>query len=329
MSKDDTRLPPTDSTGDTPDTKLPKLTLVQKRAINASVEISLSPPEDIAYQHTVFCQTCLPYRNPGDDVRVWERRQGQVLLRVEAGSALNPETDQFEPLGLPFGPKSRLILSHLNSEALKKSSPVVEVEGSFTGFVKRVADPIKQGRSDPNGRELKVFKTQLSALAASTIRLGVKQEQRAITIKSDIIQAFDLWFPKDDRQRVLWPSVIQLSEEYFNSLAKHAVPLDERALFALAHSAMALDVYTWLAQRLHRIPANRPQFISWAALKAQFGEGYSELKFFRRVFMQTLRLVYSQYQTAQIEINGKGMTLFHSLPPVPPRGFVVKKPPEK
>jgi hypothetical protein len=295
--------------------------------MESGIDIAMSPPEDIAYQHTVFCQTCLPYRNPGEGVRVWERRQGQVLLRVEAGSALNPETDQFEQLGLPFGPKSRLILSHLNSEALKKSSPVVEVEGSFTGFVKRVADPIKQGRSDPNGRELKAFKIQLSALAASTIRLGVKQEQRAITIKSDIIQAFDLWFPKDDRQRVLWPSVIQLSEEYFNSLAKHAVPLDERALFALSHSAMALDVYTWLAQRLHRIPANRPQFIPWAALKAQFGDGYGHMNNFRRVFIQTLRLVHGQYQTAQFEIGTVGMRLFHSMPPVPPRGFVVKKPP--
>jgi hypothetical protein len=316
-------------TDNTQDKKQPKLTLVQKRVIESGIDIAMYPPEDIAYQHTVFCQTCLPYRNPGDEVRVWERRQGQVLLRVEAGSALNPETDQFEQLGLPFGPKSRLILSHLNSEALKKSSPVVEVEAHFTGFVKRIADPLKQGRSDPNGRELKIFKTQLSALAASSIRLGVKQEERAITIKSDIIQAFDLWFPKDDRQRVLWPSVIRLSEDYFNSLAKHAVPLDERALFALSHSAMALDIYTWLAQRLHRIPANRPQFVSWAAIKAQFGQGYNELKFFRRAFIHTLRLVHGQYQTAQIEINEKGVTLFHSMPPVPPRGFVVKKLVEK
>jgi hypothetical protein len=36
-------------TDDTQDKKPPKLTLVQKRAIDASIEISLSPPEDIAY----------------------------------------------------------------------------------------------------------------------------------------------------------------------------------------------------------------------------------------------------------------------------------------
>ena len=90
-----------------------------------------------------------------------------------------------------------------------------------------------------------------------------------------MITAFDLWFPKDERQRVLWPSTIRLSHEYFESLQEHAVPLDERALAALAHSAMALDVYSWLAQRLYRVDPNKPQFIPWTALKAQFGFGYA------------------------------------------------------
>jgi hypothetical protein len=39
-----------------------------------------------------------------------------------------------------------------------------------------------------------------------------------------------------------------------------------------------------------------------------------------------LRLVHGQYQTARFELSAKGMTLFHSLPPVPPRGFVVNNP---
>ena len=311
---------------DDQDKEPPKLSAVQRRAIDSSIDIVLQPPEDIAYQHTVLCQTCLPYRNPGADVRVWERKQGQVLLRIEAGAAFNPKTDKFEDLGLPFGPKIRLILSYLNAEAIKKDSPINEVQDSFTGFVKRILDPLKQGRSDPNGREIKIFKTQLSALAAATIRLGVKRDDRAVTIKSDIVQAFDLWFSKSDNQRVLWPSTIRLSDEYFASLAKHAVPLDERALAALSHSAMALDIYAWLAQRLHRIPHNRSQFVSWAALKGQFGQGYHRMDNFRRVFIQTLRLVHGQYQSAQIEIHEDGITLFHSLPPVPPRGFVVKKP---
>ena len=59
--------------------------------------------------------------------------------------------------------------------------------------------------------------------------------------------------PKDADQRVLWPSTVTLSADYFASLQQHAVPLDPRAIAALAGSALALDVYVWLAQRLHRI----------------------------------------------------------------------------
>jgi Plasmid encoded RepA protein len=52
-----------------------------------------------------------------------------------------------------------------------------------------------------------------------------------------------------------------LSAEYFESLQEHGVPLDERALAALAHSPLALDVYAWLAQRLCRVHPNKPVFI--------------------------------------------------------------------
>ncbi|MGD0109638.1 MAG: hypothetical protein ABSC06_37280, partial [Rhodopila sp.] len=41
--------------------------------------------ERLAFQHTVFCQTSLPYRDPGDAVREWQREQGMVSLLVEAG----------------------------------------------------------------------------------------------------------------------------------------------------------------------------------------------------------------------------------------------------
>ena len=65
-----------------------------------------------------------------------------------------------------------------------------------------------------------------------------------------MVAGFELWFPKDSRQRVLWPSIVHLSQEYFDSLKRHAVPLNESDLTALAHTALGLDIYAWLAQRL-------------------------------------------------------------------------------
>ncbi len=53
-----------------------------------------------------------------------------------------------------------------------------------------------------------------------------------------VIYAFELWLDKNEHQRVLWPSTIRLSHEYFDSLKKHAVPLNEADFAALAHTAM-------------------------------------------------------------------------------------------
>jgi len=185
---------------------------------------------------------------------------------------------------------------------------------------------------------MRVVKDQLARLSASSIRLGVVRDGHAVTVNSQIVTAFDVWFPKDDRQRVLWPSTISLSHEYFNSLMNHAVPLDETHIAALSHSALALDIYTWLAQRLHRIPTGKPARVSWLALHGQFGQGYDPERIdnFRRVFRVALKEVLTVYRAAHVddedprppriysqggsyvwrEKPAKGLTLYNSPPPV-------------
>ena len=298
------------------------LSRVKRRGIKASIDIAMEPPEVISYQHTVLCQTSLPYRNPGDGVLSWERKQGSVHLLVDAGKALNPETDEYVQLSLPFGPKPRLILAHLNAQAIKTGSPVLNMEDSLTAFVKRV-----QGR-DPTGTEFSYFYYNFSSLSVSTVRLAMATEERALQVNSQIVDAFDLWFPKNEKQRVLWPSTIHLNDKYFASLQKHAVPLDERALAALSHSSMGLDIYAWLAQRLHRIPAGKPQFITWAAIKDQFGQGYRRMNNFKAVFRVAMKQVLIQYQAANVQEDGRGLTLRNSVPPVAKTLYLVNKPVE-
>ena len=262
------------------------------------------------------CPTEIPART----CEAGSASNGTVTLKIIAGEAMHPELCRFVPIGLPFGPKPRLILAHLNAEALRQRSPEIEVEASLTAFVRRL-------RLDPGGRTIGTIKDQLARLSASAIRLGVVRDGHAVTINSQIVTAFDLWFPKDDRQRVLWPATVRLSGDYFESLTRHAVPLHERALMALSGSAMGLDIYAWLAQRLHRVDPRKPTLVPWKALQSQFGWHYDRVRDFRRVFRQTLQLVHSQYSEAVIELDGGGMMLRHSPPPVKGRtGVLVIKP---
>ena len=231
--------------------------------------------------------------------------------------------------------KARMVLMHINQQALQQKTPEIEIQDTLTKFVSHAL------KLDPKGRNMRTVKEQLARLSASSIRLGIVKDGHAVTVNSHIVSAFDIWFPKDDRQRVLWPSTIKLSLDYWESLKAHAVPLDEAHIARLSHSALALDIYQWLAQRLHRIPSNRPITISWPALHAQFGQGYDRIDKFRQVFKVALTQVQAAYRTAHVEVPdsrsaarisgqrntavwraapARGITLYNSPPPVRPSG---------
>ena len=293
-------------------------THIGKRVSDASYQLVLKKGtiRDAVFQHSVLCQTFLPYRNPGPDVRIWKQKQGNVSLAIQATESYNPEKDDFEFIGLPFGPKARIILAHINSEAIRTQSKTVNVEDSMSAFIKCIGLNL-------DGRTINEVKSQLRKLSASTLSLGYADNEKGVQVDLKIVKAFDLWFPKDEKQRVLWPTNIQLTEDYFGSLINHAIPLDERALAALSHSAMALDIYAWLAQRLHRINPQEPQFLTWKALKEQFGRGYAQMYKFKQIFRKTLTLARSQYPQASVyEEKNAGFWLNHSPSPIEKKTIV-------
>ena len=292
-----------------------KETAIQKRMNESHVKVILEKGtiNDALFQHSVLCQTFLPYRNPGKDVRIWKHKQGKVNLAIQANEILNPEIDDYEFIGLPYGAKARLILSHLNSEAIRNQSPLINVEDSMSAFIKKVGLPVA-------GRTIKEVKNQFMRLTTSMFSLGYVDDKRAVQVDVKILKSFDVWFPKDERQRVMWSSQIQLTDAYYQSLLTHAIPLDIRALAALSHNAMALDIYAWLAQRLHRVNPKNPQFITWKAIKDQFGQGYAHMYKFKQIFRKTLRDARLQYPTARIrEEKNKGFWLSHSPSPIEKR----------
>src|SRR4051812_13673043 len=67
--------------------KVNTLSRVHRRLIEP---LETDQDNELAFQHSVFCQTSLPYRNPGDNVRLWQRSQGTTMLVVQAGQVLRP-----------------------------------------------------------------------------------------------------------------------------------------------------------------------------------------------------------------------------------------------
>lgn len=271
--------------------------------------------KDAIFQHSVLCQTFLPYRNPGDEINSWVQTQGRVSLGIQATQILNKD-GKFEFVGLPYGIKARLILAHINSQAIKAGDKTLDVEKSMSAFIKSMG-------LTPDTRTMTEVKEQLRRITTSMISLGYTDGDRTMQVNFQIVKAFDTYFPKEGNKRLAWTSTIQLTDDYFNSLMTHAIPLDERALQALSHNAMALDVYAWLAQRLHRVQDS--SFVSWQNLKDQFGQGYKDMFKFKEIFRKTLQIVRTQYPTAKLtEDSNKGFYLYPSPTPIPQKPIFLK-----
>jgi hypothetical protein len=63
--------------------------------------------------------------------------------------------------------------------------------------------------------------------------------------------------------------------------------------------------------------------VPWVALFDQFGQGYKEIRFFRRDFLRLLELVKGVYPGARFGSDRQGMCLEASPPPVTKRLIVV------
>ncbi len=265
--------------------------------------------------HAVLCQVGLPRSEVKE--REFTRSTGGASMLIEAGKWFDGM--RYHDMPLPYGTRPRLVLFHVCSEAVRRKSPEVEVERSASAFLERLG--IKK-----SGESFAAFKKQMLALAACRMQIGYQTDSKVVNLKCDPIQRFDAWTQSDNGQLGLWPGVIRLSNEFFETLSEHAVPLDPRAIAALQNSALALDTYTWLAHRLWRIKQPKGATLYWRNLKDQFGQEYRSDKDFKREFAGALRKAHAVYPEARIEIVRGGIRLMPSPPPVKRRQVLVALP---
>jgi hypothetical protein len=278
------------------------------RLLEAGNRIYLDPPDRADFLHTVMCQVGLPRRRT--DAKVFERQSGNVSIRLETGSLYNGKDWIEQPL--PYGATPRLVMVHVSSEAIRTQSRRVEIGDSMRQFLTTLGMQTNGGASGG----YTTLKRQIESLAACRLTLGLFAEGRVVTKKADPIERFEAWLQIDGSQHTLWPGVLELSQNFYDTLATHAVPLDYRALSALKHSALALDVYTWLAHRLWRVKQPAGTKVSWENLREQFGQEYADPKNFKREFKDMLHQVRVVYPDAHFKETIGGIILHESRPPL-------------
>ena len=273
---------------------------------------------DVGFLHSFLAQVGLPRKravNPdGSPAPRYERRSGNCALLVQAGGIDNGKEFVLQPI--PYGPKPRLMLMDICTRALQARSPEVDLEPSVRQYLmKRLGVGWGGGR---NG-QYTLFRKQALALAACSMRLAVEQGGRVVQFQGMPISRFEAWVVNEDDQQPLWPGKLRLSAEFYGSLIDHGLPVDMRAYHSLSHSALAMDLYTFLAHRLWRISGSIE--ISWEQLRDAMAPEYGEIRNFRRDFLKALASVQEVYPESKGRVHpirGR-VRLYRADPPVEPK----------
>jgi hypothetical protein len=288
----------------------------RRDSVRAVIEAEPAAPENIQHIHSVLALCGLPYKEPKGE-RDFFREYGRNTLSIMAGRLKNPRTGQMEVQGLPYGPKARLVLLHLCTEAVRQRSATIEVADSFSGFVKELGFAVTGGERGT----LRQFKEQLNRLAACTMQIGLWDgADRSSTLNVPPFRQMDIWLGGAGGQGLLWSNKVQFHADFYENLVQHALPVDIRAARAFAGSARKLDMLFWFGYRLRTL--QRPLKLTWDNLHKQFGADNASIRSFRQAFKADFAHVKEVFPRLRVTLEEDGMRLLPTDPSellVPPR----------
>lgn len=275
----------------------------QQRAEMQAAIFSEHPSlKEMTYLPTIFTQVNMPRSNISK--KTYKCENGDAWILIQAGS-LDMGNGPVEQ-NLPYGVLPRLILCHIATQVLLKKTAVIDLEESASKFLRKIG-------LDSQGSHHTMLTHQICSLAACRLQMGY----RGKTYNGHPIQQFELFKHRNGRVNKIWPKQLVLSDDFFQSIIGHAVPLDFRAIKQLSSSSLALDIYVWLAHRLCRL--KNPTLLYWCILRKQFSPesiGPHANKSFKKYFKVALKKVLQVYPNAKVKQIRGGIYLQKSLPPV-------------
>ena len=163
----------------------------------------------------------------------------------------------------------------------------------------------------------------MNRLFGCTVSLIYEDENRRATVNALIARRTEFWWnPKRPAESTLWESKIELSEDFFNEIINHPMPLDMNTLKALKRSSLGLDLYLWGTYRTFTL--TRPLRLSWRQVYLQFGADPARaddnvtVQNLRRKVLRELK----EDQTGLADLNyttARGVLILHpSAPVIPP-----------
>lgn len=260
----------------------------------------------IGYSYSAWCLAGLPHRDhpPGQD---WLIETDYAQLLVRPGVRVNDDGSR-TPLSVPTGTLARLILIDWQTEAYTNGARTIVLGTNPNALLKRLG----LSRGGPVSRKVT---DQLERLARCAVDFKFGTDKQAVIVNERLVEAFHYVTEDDPRTRrpVRMIERVTLSEAFYRELRAHPVRVDRAAIAEIQTSPRAIDLYLWLAYRLHAL--RNEIDVSWSALWRQFGREKT-LRSFRDEVKEPLTLALSVYQEARVRVTERGLRLAPSPAPV-------------
>jgi Plasmid encoded RepA protein len=269
--------------------------------VEAAYQMLSEDAEKIGFTYSGFALTSLPHKPLKTDI--WRREGHNLTLVLQSGADRTGKT-----LGLPYGSYARFILLFLQSEAIRTSSREIELGRSMRAWLGNMGLSI-------GGTTYRLIGEQAKRVSGCRLTFFTDKTGREIRSQGGFVKsAITMSTALGDQPEQLWQDTVLLDEDFYRALCDHPVPLNERALRAIGPRSMTIDVYVWLAYRLHSL--HRETEVGWPALFAQFGAGFQRLRKFREQFTECLELALAAYPDANVALDDRGITMRPSRPAV-------------
>ena len=283
-------------------------TILDRRCVEAAHSV-LSDEEAVpGYIHAGFAMTALPHKRT--DAVEWVRDSADIRLRIESGKSHDGTA-----VGIPFGYVARLILLYLQTQAIKTRSREVELGRSMHSWLKAMG--LNSGGKGYEAVREQSRRLSLCRLTFYRIADGGEAVMNGSFVREAILPSRDT-----GSQLSLWRETVVLDEVFYESLVRHPLPVRESAIKAMSGRSMAIDLYIWLAYRLHHL--TRATRVPWPAVYRQFGAGFALQRQFKVHAREALALALAAYPEAQVKVDDEALTLLPSPAPVPERSSSVR-----
>ncbi|MGB8840467.1 MAG: replication protein RepA [Aliidongia sp.] len=275
---------------------------LDRLCVETASAVMFDESQRVGIMHAGFAMTALPHKDLPETV--WTRQGGNIRLTIESGRNEDEQT-----VGIPFGSIARMILLYLQTQAVKTQSREIELGRSMNQWLASMG-------IDSGGRQYRLVREQSKRLSLCRLTFYRMTDTATHVTNGSFVR--DAILPtRAEAQLSLWQEIVRLDEGFYQSLIDHPMPVQEAAIRQLGARSMAIDVYIWLAYRLHQI--TKPTPITWAAIFQQFGGGFTHSWHFKAKFREPLALALAAYPGAHVTADDAGLILYPSPPPVTER----------